>query len=73
MTDSELDLVYTRLCNTLTQLGEPQAQLYLARFALLAITQLGDSRVVEGLITAAAQGLRPDDAAPDPNGTLNRP
>jgi hypothetical protein len=57
MTDSELDAVYTRLCTTLTQLGEPLAALYLARFALLAMTRLGDPVLVNQLIDAAAAGL----------------
>ena len=37
MTDTELDTVYTPLCKTMTRLGEPNAPLFLARFALLAI------------------------------------
>ncbi len=57
MTDSELDTVYTRLCTTMTPLGEGNAALYLARFALLAITRIGDPAVVHALIDAAAQDL----------------
>jgi hypothetical protein len=57
MTDSELDAAYTRLCSTLTQLGEPLAALYLARFALLAMTRLGDPALIDELIDAAAAGL----------------
>lgn len=57
MTDSELDAVYTRLCKTMTQLGENNAPLFLARFAMLAIDRLGDSTVVQQLIDAAAEDM----------------
>ncbi len=57
MTDSELDAVYTRLCKTMTQLGENQAPLFLARFAMLAIDRLGDAAVAQQLIDAAAEDM----------------
>lgn len=57
MTDSELDAVYTRLCKTMTQLGENNAQLFLARFAMLAIDRLGDGEVAQQLIDAAAEDM----------------
>lgn len=57
MTDSELDAVYTRLCKTMTQLGEDKAPLFLARFAMLAIDRLGDAAVAQQLIDAAAEDL----------------
>jgi len=57
MTDSELDAVYTRLCKTMTQLGEPNAQLFLARFAMLAIDRLADAEVAQQLIDAAAEDM----------------
>ncbi|HZZ02397.1 hypothetical protein [Paraburkholderia sp.] len=53
MTDSELDLVYTTLCKTLTAEGEAQAPLYLARLALLSMTELGDVQRALSLIDAA--------------------
>jgi hypothetical protein len=53
MTDSELDLVYTTLCKTLTAAGETQAPLYLARLALLCLTELGDSQRALSLIESA--------------------
>ncbi|MGQ7934889.1 hypothetical protein [Paraburkholderia sp. D1E] len=53
MTDSELDLVYTTLCKTLTAEGEAQASLYLARLALLSVTELGDTQRALSLIEAA--------------------
>ena len=56
MTDAELDAVYTRLCKTMTELGEACAPLFLARFALLAIEKIGDADVSLGLIDAARDG-----------------
>lgn len=44
MTDSDLDLVYTTLCKTLTNEGEAQAPLYLARLAMLCLTELDNPR-----------------------------
>lgn len=57
MTDQQLDAVYTALCATMTTLGEPNAPLFLARFALLAIESIGDAQAVERLIAAAAEDL----------------
>jgi len=57
MNDADLDALYTRLCRTMTALGEAQAPLYLARFALLAMTQVDDRAVGERLIIEAATGL----------------
>ena len=56
MTDAELDVVYTKLCKTMTQLGETNAPLFLARFALLAIEKMDDQDGVLGLIEAAREG-----------------
>jgi len=53
MTDSDLDLVYTTLCNTLTNEGEAQAPLYLARLALLCLTEIDDPKRALSLIEAA--------------------
>ncbi|WP_233868560.1 hypothetical protein [Paraburkholderia adhaesiva] len=63
MTDSELDTVYTRLCKTMTELGEPNTPLFLARFALLAIERIGNARTALSLIDAACEDL----AAPTPH------
>ncbi|SIT45213.1 conserved hypothetical protein [Paraburkholderia piptadeniae] len=57
MTDAELDVVYTRLCKTMTQLGEAHAALFLARFALLAIQKVDDPAVSLSLIDAASEGM----------------
>ena len=57
MNDADLDAVYTRLCTTMTAVGEAEANLFLARFALLAMPRMGDREVVEALIEAAAEGI----------------
>jgi len=57
MNDAELDRLYTRLCRTMTDLGESNSTLFLARFALLAMTRIDDTAIVCELIAAAAQGL----------------
>ncbi|MEX3932467.1 hypothetical protein AB4Y32_11740 [Paraburkholderia phymatum] len=57
MTDAELDVVYTQLCKTMTQLGEAHAPLFLARFALLAIQKVDDPAVSLSLIDAASEGM----------------
>jgi hypothetical protein len=53
MTDSDLDHVYTMLCKTLTAEGEAQTPLYLARLALLCLTELDDPQRALRLIDAA--------------------
>ncbi|REG50037.1 hypothetical protein B0G80_6453 [Paraburkholderia sp. BL6669N2] len=53
MTDSDLDLVYTTLCKTLTNEGEAQAPLYLARLAMLCLTELDNPQRALSLIEAA--------------------
>ncbi len=59
MTAADLDIVYTQLCKTMTELGEANASLFLARFALLALDRIGDAEVGQALIAAAAEGLDP--------------
>jgi hypothetical protein len=57
MTEAELDAAYTHLCKTMTELGETRAPLFLARFALLAMTRIGDAGVVQSLTDAAAADI----------------
>ena len=57
MNDSDLDAAYTRLCHRMTTLGEAQVPLYLARFALLAMTRIGDRAAVDQMIDEAAADL----------------
>jgi hypothetical protein len=59
MTETDLDTAYTTLCHTMTRLGEPQAPLFLARFALLAMSRLADPVLVQQLLADAAAGLQP--------------
>jgi hypothetical protein len=54
MTPVELDQAYTQLCNTMTELGEEQATLFLARFAMLALLHIDDAQATHRLITQAA-------------------
>lgn len=53
-----LDELYSQLCATMTELGEAQAPLYLARFALLAIVRIGDDAVIRRMLVDAAEGLQ---------------
>jgi hypothetical protein len=57
MTESELDSVYTQLCKTMTNIGETQSSLFLARFALLAVTEIGDVATVQRLIADASEAM----------------
>ncbi|NTX32125.1 hypothetical protein HT746_34285 [Burkholderia pyrrocinia] len=57
MTDAERDTLYTDLCRTMTRIGEADASLFLARFALLSIDAIGDTATVARLIADAGDGL----------------
>jgi hypothetical protein len=59
MQEQDLDTAYTALCHTMTRVGEAQAPLFLARFALLALHRLGDAALVQQLIEDAARDLSP--------------
>ncbi|HWS62589.1 MAG TPA: hypothetical protein VN325_07530 [Steroidobacteraceae bacterium] len=54
MTDADLDVAYTMLCRTMTELGEANATLFLARLSMLAIARLNDAAAAKDLIEAAA-------------------
>ena len=54
MSEADLNAAYTHFCKTMTRLGEDRAQLFLARFALLAMTRIGDAQVVRNLVDLAA-------------------
>ena len=62
LTDTELDAVYTQFCHQMTALGEAQAPLFMARFALLAMTRIGDAAAVQQLMAQAAKDLAPTEA-----------
>jgi hypothetical protein len=73
MTESELDSVYTKLCKTMTDLGEARSSLFLARFALLAITEIDDMAAVQRLIAEASEGMSgagPETASPTTDGPV---
>ena len=57
MSEAELDAAYSTLCRTMTELGEAKTRLFLARFALLAMTEIGDAATVARLTADAAQDL----------------
>ncbi|CAD6559921.1 hypothetical protein LMG28727_06979 [Paraburkholderia kirstenboschensis] len=57
MTDSDLDSVYTRLCKAMTQVGEANTPLFLARFAMLAIDTIDNSAIALNLIDDASEGM----------------
>lgn len=57
MNEAELDAVYSALCRRMTEIGERDASLFLARFALLAIERIGDREAIESMIGAAAEGI----------------
>lgn len=59
LTTAELDQVYTHLCKTMTRLGEGNAALFLARFALLAIARIGEAEAALRLVEAAAEDVAP--------------
>ncbi|MBJ9964381.1 hypothetical protein LGM43_13575 [Burkholderia seminalis] len=63
ITDIERDTLYTDLCRTMTRIGETDAPLFLARFALLSIEAIADPALVARLIADAGEGL-PDANVP---------
>jgi hypothetical protein len=63
MTDSELDLVYTTLCKTLSAEGEAHTPLYLARLVMLCIAEFDDPQRALLLIDAAKLSSLPTTAA----------
>lgn len=53
MTDSELDKTYTALCNALADVGEAQAQSFLAMLSLSLMAHSPSATQVLSLITQA--------------------
>jgi len=49
----DLDSLYGEFCRALSDVGEAQAPLLLARFALLAIAEIGDVERVQRILTSA--------------------
>jgi len=56
MNDQELDEAYGELCRMLGDAGEDRALPALARFALLAMHEIGDGAKIRALIREAAPG-----------------
>lgn len=63
LSEAELDAVYTQFCHQMTALGEAQAPLFMARFALLAMNRIGDAAAVQQLVVQAAKDMAPPQAA----------
>ena len=59
MNEAELDEAYGEFCRMLTQQGEPRALATLARFALLAMHEIGDLQRIRALIVAARHTDQP--------------
>lgn len=57
MTATDLDDVYTELCQTMASLGEDRAQMFLARFALLAMVRIDQAASVRAMIAEAAENI----------------
>jgi hypothetical protein len=51
--ESDLDSLYGEFCRALSDVGEAQAPLLLARFALLAIAEIDDVERVQRILTSA--------------------
>jgi hypothetical protein len=63
MSNEELAAVYTHLCHVMTRVGEKDAPLLLARFALLAIGEIDDAQSATRLIDAASAAIDQERAA----------
>ena len=61
---ADLDDAYTRLCHTMTRLGEAQATIFLARLALLALARAEGADAARRLIDDAESGLAAAEDAP---------
>ena len=64
MNERELDAAYTLLARTLSELGEAQTTLLLARLAVLALARAPDGASAERLVRDAADGLTATPPAP---------
>jgi hypothetical protein len=59
LSPDQLDEVYTRACYTMTELGEKNTELFLARLALLLMKEVGDAARIQAAIDAAKSGMSP--------------
>jgi hypothetical protein len=53
MNESELDGLYGELCRAISEVGEARAPLLLARFALLAMYEIGDLERIRQVLASA--------------------
>ena len=51
--ETEIDSLYRELCCAISEVGEARAPLLLARFALLAIGEIGDVERVRWILASA--------------------
>ena len=58
MTPQELDDVYTKLGYALTEVGEKDTPMVLARLVLLLMQRVGDAPAISLAIDAAVEGYR---------------
>ncbi|MFZ6648310.1 DUF2783 domain-containing protein [Undibacterium sp. TJN25] len=57
MNEQDIDRLYTALCTAMTDIGAERSPLLLARFALLAMLQIGDAAIIEKMIADVREGL----------------
>ncbi len=68
--ETELDGIYGEICRAISEVGKERAPLLLARFALLAIEEIGDVERVRSILTCARDcetfihGARASDTSP---------
>ncbi|MCY0854462.1 hypothetical protein [Cupriavidus sp. D39] len=65
MSPSELDEIYTAMCYRMTALGEPNASLYLARVALLALSRHAGFADATRLLDEVSQSFEETDNNPE--------
>lgn len=56
-TETERDLIYSELCESVTRVGPEQEALFLSRLCLLLIEQLGSRELAMQTIADAERGL----------------
>jgi hypothetical protein len=57
LTPDQLDEVYTRACQAMTDVGEARGELFLARLALLLMKEVGDAARIGAAIDAARRSV----------------
>ena len=57
LTPEQLDHVYTEACRAMSELGQDNGELFLARLVLLLMKEVGDASAIEAAIRAARHGI----------------